>query len=931
MVRCPKCGKMNQDTSRFCNECGVTLPQTRIRCPQCGLMNPIGNVFCGRCNTRLLSTEMQFPETPKPAQGTPKPAQGTPVSVKGISLPTLLPIDPTEPAELPDWLLELTEEALGGTAAATTETTASADRFPDWLSGLADETTDSRAADAPEEEAALSPAPAELPDWLSDLKAEMSAPDEPAASATPDWFADFIADEPVAAEEAEPLEALPDWLSGVTAAREAAPAEARWEAAAPAANFAPEPPAEFPDWLLANADATSSGAPSGPHPLPDWLLANAEESTPRLETDARELPNWLRQDAERVPTPPRLEPAAAPPSPSAAASTAAKTVPDWFAGMLDEEPAPQSAALTAEPAAAEAVPDWLAGIFDEEPASQTAAFTEAPAAKAAPDWLAGVLITDAAREETPLQAPFTAEEIPDWLSGLGEEPRAAAETSTAQPDTGSSIFVDAAASEDSDAHQPRRAATPDWLKGITPPSEVSMTPAAPAFISKASVSDTESGGEEMALFGESAVLEGALQTEAMPDWLKGLAPIQPGQLAVEEKAAFEEETLVRAEVPVWLQNLRPPGTGPLPSLPESAAPGAKISAAEGGLTRAEIPDWVQQLRPVPSAAGEKAAFREPAETEGPLTGLAGVLPAGLQMDMPADFHVALPPALPESIIAQAQLWQQLLEQPRSIQRPVAQHRASSGGGEMAARWIVTVILTAVTILGLLWGNTRMSQALSSPHVERFSTAIDNLQPGATVIVAVEYGPAEAGEMTFLAEATLHHLTDKDARVLMVSTVPEGGGIIQGLLAQARLSTPLPKGQTTYLPGGASGVALFLNTVKNADLLVVLTARAEPLRWWIEQNNAAQALPTNIGVSASVGPLAAPYLETSPVEGWLVGFPDVVAYREFRGLLRGTFESALEARMVNRQLDALMLAHWAATALLLFGLFYYLALGKKGAS
>jgi hypothetical protein len=78
----------------------------------------------------------------------------------------------------------------------------------------------------------------------------------------------------------------------------------------------------------------------------------------------------------------------------------------------------------------------------------------------------------------------------------------------------------------------------------------------------------------------------------------------------------------------------------------------------------------------------------------------------------------------------------------------------------------------------------------------------------------------------------------------------------------------------------------------------------------------------VAVNAATAPLAMPYLETATVTGWISGLPDVAAYQEFRGLASSILAS---------QLDALMLAHWAALALLLFGLFYYLALGKKGAS
>ena len=994
-------------------------------------MNPIGNVFCSQCNTRLLSAEMQLPEEPKPA------AEEAPAGVKGISLPTL----PTakegalEPEELPDWLLELTEQSLG----KPTETPGAAeptpaDQFPDWLSGLADDTADTVTGETsdvsstdestPEEEPALS----ELPDWFSELAGqtstpEMAKPEEPSADVTPDWFADLLEEDETTGgeveaasnltasafeevEEEEPaLEELPDWLSDLTPEEpaaalaedifEMAPPPSAWEADTPAGpapsspDFAAEPRAELPDWLLATAVPTPSGEAPVSQPLPEWLSKNAEEFAPAQETGGSsgtgQFPTWLMKGAEpstvsaapRTPAPSHPEPVEAAPTPSAVlepeeapqASEPEAGTPDWLLGIYEEESEPQPVTPAEEPEVEETagdLPDWLADIYSEEEGEpQATVSTTEPeeavaetgeAAGGLPDWLAGIYNEE---EEEPAGAVFTAESeeeeiapetaVPDWLAGvMAEEPVSAqpqipseneetapgiGEAADAMPDWLSGLVTETPEEEEKpspfaeespiftepvpEEASPATAATPDWLKGVTAEDEeLALEQEQPAFIP----SEADSGASEEEY--EEPVLEGG----EIPDWLKGLQPSAPSP--VEEEAAFmervsEDESLVRAEVPTWLQGLRPPGTGPLPPLPEMMVPGAEVPPPEeGGLVRAEIPDWVQQLRPVPTAEGELRSL-EPAETEGPLAGLRGVLPSGLAMDMPADFQPAPPPAIPESIVAQAQLWQKLLEQPRSVQRPVAQYRARSGKGQLATRLIVAVILLAVTVLGLLWGGTiPLSQAISQPHIEHFSKAIDALEPGDTVIVAVEYGPAEAGEMTILAEAVMQHLADRNAQMIVVSTLPEGTGLIQGLLKPLALANHLPVGQTAYLPGSSNGVAQFLSAPAEAKMIVVLAGRAERLRWWVEQNNATQVLPMAMAVNAATAPLAMPYLETPSAAGWMAGLPDVAAYQQFRGLTSGVLDS---------QLDALMLTHWAALALLLFGLFYYLALGKKGAS
>ncbi len=1108
MVRCPKCGKMNQDSSRFCNQCGAILPQTRIRCPQCGAMNPIGNVFCSKCNARLLPTEMQLPKKPKPAEEPP-------VGVKGISLPTLPKAREggLEPGELPDWLLELTEQSLGKPAeTGDTAESAAADQFPDWLPSLADtidygidKTPNTSAKSKSTVESA--PAFSDFPDWFSDLTGEVSAPEEPLpqagdTSAPSDWLAGLLEDAetagpveieaPSAMEEEPVLEELPDWLSDLTPEESAAaPSEdiytmasppSPWEAAMPASDLAAQLAAELPDWLLAGAVPTSPAEAPAPRPVPQWLLKNVEKPMPgqaaKDTSGAGQLPAWLLQGAEpgpmaavsRAPAPSYPEPtkvqerarpaakAAPPPFPEPEAPAPGTGEPDWLQGLLEEQvkpqaavsakkPAPEVAPQASEPdwllgiyeeegepqagapfveptakaAAEEATPDWLLGIYEEEGEPQAGAPFVEPTAKAAaeeatpdwllgiydeeetrpqatvlttkptetaaetsvPDWLAGIYSEEetetqagpAAKTEKaapgvpdwlagiyseekaePLTGVFSAEPeeeiapetaVPDWLAGIITEspvpvepqaPLAGAEAprETHVPDwladlepvaptpeekrpspfAASSTVFTAAAPEEAQAGP---SATPEWLKGVTPTEqETAFKPAQPLFVP---------GEEEPGAFQEEYE-EPVLAGSEIPDWLKDLSPAAPGP--VEKETVFyervaEDESLVRAEVPSWLQGLRPLGTGPLPPLPEVMVPGAETPLPqEGGLVRAEIPDWVQQLRPAPSAKGEAGEKRvlEPAETEGPLAGLRGVLPPGAVIDMPADFQPAPPSTFPEAIISQAQLWQKLLEQPRSVQRPVAQFRARSGSGQLAMRLIVAATLLAVTMLGLLWGESPLAQALSRPHIEHLNKAIGELQTGDTVIVAVEYGPAEAGEMAAVAQAMMRHLADRNAHVMMVSTLPEGAGIVQSLLEPLALANRLPNGQAAYLPGSASGVAQFLAEPAEAKMIVVLAGRGERLRWWVEQNNATQALPMVIGVNAATAPLAMPYLETPPVAGWITGLPDVVAYQEFRGLPSGVLKS---------QLDALMLAHWAALVLLLLGLFYYLALGKKGAA
>lgn len=970
MIRCPKCGTMNRDGSRFCNECGAQLQQTKIRCPQCGTLNRVGNIFCDNCNARLV-----------PASGVVPPEQTSEeeagrAGVQSISLPTIPSAKEgagSEEEELPDWLRGLDEDEAAEPAAAhevpemgeeddeefpdwlssiwgeeedelpdepaaqraTPEATDTADvveqdedALPDWLSGLPGD--EEAAEPEPDDEESL--APSELPAWLSGLNED----DEAESPAAPPSASE--ADETAEDEEAVAPGALPDWLGGV----EAQPSPPTAEAAAPA----PETAAldmDLPDWLLATADATQP-QPQSSSEAPDWLFADADED-PFPEPEAVDsLPDWLSGTSPEGSEPePQPEPAPEP-EPEEADE-------DWMGGLLSEEPAseapetPEEAEEAVAPEAAE-LPDWLTGMEDEESPETTPAEAQPETEdEPTPDWLSGLM--EEGPEAAPVEAapeeavPEEAEaDIPAWLSGLAGDEGALEEAQAPDemPDWLSGIeSEEAPAFEEAVSGQeaPAPSELPDWLSDVEGAPEEAPEPEIEAQPSAEPPPEAEAPPEaEPPPTAPEPEPEAAPAAGELPDWIQDLGP------GAEEAGAAEEvpaEDLARAELPGWLQGLRPPGTGPLPSLPEDRAEVTAAAEEAGGLAPAEIPEWVRQLRPAPTPEGEapaeKAAPMEPAEQAGPLAGLPGALPSSPIVDIPEAYQPVSQPAFPDDVVEQAKLWQQLLEQPRSVERPIAQRRARRGAGTLAARWITVLLLIAVTVVGLVGvlGEPGLAQAVLKPRVMGLRESIEGLQAGDTVIVAVEYGPAEAGEMTPIANALLEHLQEQDVDVISVSSLPEGAALIPGLLRTSAISNAWGLDRSAYLPGRYNGIGLFLSEplAQDADLLLIVAARADRLRWWVEQNLASPRaqgrapLPMNAGVSASIGVLTAPYLETPSVEGWLVGLSDMVAYQEDRGQPR---DDALA-----RQLDSLMFAHWVALGLILCGFVYYLISGRKGTS
>ena len=63
-MQCPKCQTVNNETAKFCLECGQKL---EVKCPQCGHSAPPSAKFCDECGYDFTKTSAITPkhlETP---------------------------------------------------------------------------------------------------------------------------------------------------------------------------------------------------------------------------------------------------------------------------------------------------------------------------------------------------------------------------------------------------------------------------------------------------------------------------------------------------------------------------------------------------------------------------------------------------------------------------------------------------------------------------------------------------------------------------------------------------------------------------------------------------------------------------------------------------------------------------------------------------
>ena len=666
---------------------------------------------------------------------------------------------------------------------------------------------------------------------------------------------------------------------------------------------------------------------------------------------ARLLPLAAPAYAEPEPEP------AAPPAEEVAERVApeGQEAEDWLAQLRApaEEGAeePEGAGKPAEPAE---IPAWLRDIgpiaVEPQPAPGDRPFTEPPTEEAGwpqeptpadvPDWLREVAPPGAAavpeaepEKSLPVEFPPIPAEVADWLREIA--PPAAAVVTEAEPEEAVPVTP-----------PPVSAEMFDWLQEIAPPAAAVVTEAEPE---------------------EVLPMELPPVPAEVPDWLREMAPPEAAPPETVPPVPQRVEVPPEAKstkVPEWLAALmaRPtePSAPTAPGLegifaPSPTKPGTGVTEMEG-LARAEIPAWLKALRPRTEPA-EKLVETEPMEAEGLLAGLSGVLPPTLAIQTPATREGARPSETSQASLARAQLLQGLLAQPTEAAQPSAGQRgwvqrgwvhpgirSAARTAVRLQRWLVLVVLLVAvgsTLIAPLiippgGGLPTLTQPARSPaadnrmdfqRVTSMHSAIQGLSAESTVLVAFEYGPAEADELNPVAEPILRHLLDQRARISIVSTRPEGQSTAAGLLNRITAAEgEYTAGQVTlagYRTSEAMGVAQLLRATETRPALVlVLTAQPGPLRWWVEQTRAlyGDALPVVAGMSAALEPAASPYLESNArqLEGAINGLSGAAAYEALR-------QSAGQA---TQRLNALAAGHVVIVGLMILGAVFYTFSGAR---
>ena len=809
--------------------------------------------------------------------------------------------DAAEAASMPKIQKEEPPDLLAGLASQSSN--ADEEELPDWLAGLSRK----------EGKQASSPPAKSTSEFFAHLEKPASGPSEPelppaSVNAAPepsslpperdelsDWFAKASEEpsEPFSIEPDSSGQAL-DWGfqedASKASARETGPAaqdeDLTWlrnlEAESKRTGELSQPKQDD-NW----ASVIGSSANSGTSSQDDMSWLNSLGGLPasgqpgQESSDKEEDLGWLSAFGE---TPQAPQQPVTPPSSHEDLS--------WLDSLGAIPPSVQSAEQTSRP---EEDLGWLNALTETLPAQQNN--STPPAAKDDLSWL----------DELAGPSQPTAGEDLGWLRDLQETPG----TSVGSLSDSALDQQPAGAGETGNMPHvspftPRKTAPldetaepelPDWLKSATEEPSMPLGPQAldrmreerkPPAHADANISK--------ALFGAMM-----LSKDDQP------APPAPEPTAAEtvppdnkEAASLfnEVNSLFSDELPDWLSSHEP----------ETGQPAEEIGIhAEGGetLSPAELPAWVQAMRPVGAVIAETTPGVDnlPAEREGPLAGLKGVIPAVALGALRRPRPIPLTLQTTEEQQASAAILEQVLQE-ETTPRPL--DSAPVVTSQQTLRWIIAGLLVFVLGAVLFSGTQIMPIPTVIPAEARDITrVVIGIADNAPVLVIMDYQPGLAGEMEAVSGPLLDQLVRlHNPYLTFVATTPSGNALVERLLTNTNINRPGGLGYISgqnytnmgYLPGGEAGVLAFIQapqTVIPASpvlsfseyaAILLLTDHADSARTWVEQlsimkqADPALAAQPLLGVaSAQAGPMLQPYFSSGQITGMISGLPTAANY------------------------------------------------------
>lgn len=223
-----------------------------------------------------------------------------------------------------------------------------------------------------------------------------------------------------------------------------------------------------------------------------------------------------------------------------------------------------------------------------------------------------------------------------------------------------------------------------------------------------------------------------------------------------------------------------------------------------------------------------------------------------------------------------------------------------------------------------------------PGVANAFAVIDQMEtPGVLLLWA--YDPATAGELDLAVEPVLRHLEAKENNILLTSTLPFGPATARSVLNNIAGESPqstesnveIPVG---YLPGGAAVLPLLAQAREMAispdqmqppsallkrdlDLVLVVSAQAEEVQYWLEQGQTLNQIKTIAVTSAGADPYLRPYLDSGQLSGLVSGFDGGISYQRLLNRAASTESSAATDTLLESQFRQQVYQNWGHFAIL----------------
>jgi hypothetical protein len=452
---------------------------------------------------------------------------------------------------------------------------------------------------------------------------------------------------------------------------------------------------------------------------------------------------------------------------------------------------------------------------------------------------------------------------------------------------------------------------PDWLTGQPSGEQTAATPAGklPDWLAEAKPAASpppSDAAQDNLLLAEEGT---------MPDWLLGLqAQQQPASWestppVLGEQPTTEEEghaaPFVSDELPDWLSRIEP-SAEETPAKP-AAAMFKEEEKEQSGLEPAELPNWVQAMRPIEMgtpAAPIPVEVDERVEKTGPLAGLRGIIPTvALSVDARKSGFQSIKLQLTDKQRINSASFDSLIAgeaQPQQIETK----------GPRLTKNLLNIIVALLLIIAILlpvWngGQIMSLPGFTLPETSAVQDAITALPSNSTVLVAVDYEPANVGEMEAASVGVISSLMSKSTNLILISTNPTGQVLGDQLLIhaanqQADYQINDKTVNLGYLAGGTAALYNFAmypqlaapvtadlqaawnqpimanlnhgdNPLANLAQIIVITPDMDTARVWIEQ--VAPVLPNVplfILTSAQTAPMLKPYLDSGQVKGSVAG-------------------------------------------------------------